>query len=88
MEAVTLGAQANLSQLPAFRSVGGLVVETAWHDFGGLNGTGALGTEWNAAARVTLDPNWSAGLAYADFNGAATGPADQRRLWLELNWRR
>lgn len=88
MEALTLGARANLSRLPAFRFARGLVVEAAWHDFDALNGAGALGAEWNAAARVTLSRNWSAGLSFADFDGAPSGPPDQQRLWLELSWRR
>ncbi len=83
----TLRGQMNFA---AFRSLGfmrRLALEAAWHDYAAILGGGPrLGHEWNAAARLNFARSWSARLAWADFSGAAAGPPDQRRIWLELSW--
>lgn len=56
-----------------------------WHDYRADHG-GPYGTEWDASLSVPLLPGLAALVKYADYQARGFGH-DNRKLWLQLEWR-
>ena len=64
-----------------------VTLSATWHDFDDADGSVDYGQEFDAVARFTLNPRWSAEIKGARFDGALPAFADRTKVWASVEFK-